>query len=271
VSRPNLEAATLDRDSPVPLWRQLSDDISRRLDAGAFTESFPGEHRLVAEYGVSRHTVREALRRLRADGILESTRGRGTRVHLPEIEQPVGALYSLFRVVDSHGFEQHSEVRALDVRTDLRVARRLQLPDDAELVYLERLRMAGGEPLALDQAWLPRELAETLLTADFTHAGRYEELAALVDIRLTGGCEHIRAVVPTPTQRRTLQIGKTIAVFSIERRGCLDSRPVEFRETLVRGDRFSFSAHWASRAGYQIDVASGAGSDESGIALPRPS
>lgn len=271
MSRPNMEAATLDRNSPVALWCQLSDDISRRLQAGAFTDRFPGEHQLVAEYGVSRHTVREALRRLRDDGILESTRGRGTRVHLPEIEQPVGALYSLFRVVESHGLEQRSEVRALDVRTDARVAPRLQLPGDAELVYLERLRMAGGEPLALDHAWLPREMAEPVLTADFTHAGLYDELAALVDIRLTGGCEHIRAVVPTPTQRRTLKIGKAVAVFSIERQGCLDGRPVEFRETLVRGDRFSFSAHWAPHAGYQIDVASGVGSDESGIVLPRPS
>ena len=62
---------------------------------------------------MSRHTVREALRRLREDGVLEPARGRGTRIHLPEIEQPVGALYSLFRVVESHGLEQRSVVRAV--------------------------------------------------------------------------------------------------------------------------------------------------------------
>ena len=117
---------------------------------------------------MSRHTVRDALRRLREDGVLEPARGRGTRIHLPEIEQPVGALYSLFRVVKSHGLEQRSVVRALDVQTDARAARRLQLPEDTELVYLERLRIAGGEPLALAHVWLPRDVAEALLDADFT-------------------------------------------------------------------------------------------------------
>ncbi|MBA3574540.1 MAG: GntR family transcriptional regulator [Pseudonocardiales bacterium] len=259
MTRRNTDATALDRSKPAPLWSQLLDDITRRLTAGAFTERFPGEHELVAEYRVSRHTVREALRRLREDGVLESARGRGTRIHLPEIEQPVGALYSLFRVVESHGLEQRSVVRALDVRTDARVARRLQLPDGTELVYLERLRMAGGEPLALDRVWLPRDVAEALLDADFTHAGLYDELVRRAGIRLTGGREHIQAVVPTPTQRRVLKTGRTVAAFSIERRGCLDNRPVEWRVTLVRGDRFSLSAQWAPRSGYQIDVASGAG------------
>ncbi|MPZ72975.1 MAG: UTRA domain-containing protein [Nitriliruptorales bacterium] len=253
------KSTPLDRSSPMPLWSQLFEDLNRRLAAGAFTDHFPGEHQLVADYGVSRHTVREALRRLREDGILESTRGRATRVHLPEFEQPVGALYSLFRVVESHGLEQRSEVREFDVRSDVRAARHLQLDDDAELVYLERLRLAGDEPLALDHTWMPREIADAVLDVDFSHSGLYDELASRAGTRLTGGREHIEATVPTPAQRRILKIDRTVAVFSIERQGCLDNRPVEWRETLVRGDRFSFSAQWAPRSGYQIDVASGTG------------
>src|SRR5499427_4290699 len=59
-------ARRLDRRSPLPLWAQLRADLRRRLDAGAFDEEFPGELALVEEYGVSRHTVRSALRDLRA-------------------------------------------------------------------------------------------------------------------------------------------------------------------------------------------------------------
>lgn len=257
VTGRNRTAATLDRNSSVPLWQQLFEDLSRRLAADAFTEHFPGEHQLMADYRVSRHTVREALRRLRDDGTLESTRGRGTRVNRPEIKQSVGALYSLFRVVEAHGLVQRSEVRALDVRTDPRVARLLRLGDDDELVYLERLRFAGDDPLALDHTWMPRDVAGALLDADLTHAGLYDELAARANTRLTGGHEHIQATVPTAGQRRTLNIGRTVAVFFIERLGCLNNRPVEWRETLVRGDRFSFSAQWTPRTSYQIDVASG--------------
>lgn len=248
------QAATLDRGSRVPLWAQLFHDISRRLEAGAFVTHFPGEYQLVEEYGVSRHTVREALRRLRDDGVLESSRGRGTRVHAPRIEQPVGALYSLFQAVESLGIEQRSEVRALELRTEPRAASRLQLPTNTEFVYLERLRLADGEPLALDHAWMPRDLAEPLLDADFTHAALYDELARRVGVKLTGGREQIQAVVPTPTLRATLGIGRTVAVFAIERQGCLKKRPVEWRESMVRGDRFSLTADWTQRSGYQLGV-----------------
>jgi GntR family transcriptional regulator len=254
MARRTARAATLDRSSTVPLWTQLFDDISRRLDAGAFVARFPGEHQLVAEYGVSRHTVREALRRLRDAGVIESSRGRGTRVHVPQIEQPVGALYSLFRAVESRGLEQRSEVRALEVRTEPRAAHQLQLPPETEFLYLERLRFADEEPLALDHTWLPRELAEPLLEADFTHAALYDELDRRVGIKLTGGREHIQAAVPTPALRRMLRIARTVAVFAIERRGCLNKRPVEWRESLVRGDRFSLAADWNHRAGYQLGI-----------------
>ena len=65
----------LDRRSPQPLWAQLVDDLDRRLHRNEFTDEFPGEHELCREYDVSRHTVREALRRLRERGLLDSGRG----------------------------------------------------------------------------------------------------------------------------------------------------------------------------------------------------
>lgn len=246
---------SLNRRSPLPLWAQLSDDLGRRLGAGAFTTSFPSEHELVAEYGVSRHTVREALRRLRDDGLLESARGRGTWVRKPQIDQPLGAMYSLYREVESRGIDQTSEVRALDVRRDERVAEHLEVPPDTHLVYLERLRLADGEPLALDHAWLPEEVAGPILQADFSHSALYDRLAELADLRLTGGQEHIHAIVPTAEQRRVLGIRPGVAAFAIERLGCLRDRPLEWRETLVRADRFSLVAEWSHHGGYRMDVA----------------
>ena len=48
---------------------------------------------------------------------------------------------------------------------------------------MERLRLAGGEPLALDTVWLPGDLGAPLLEADFTHAALYDELAARTGVR----------------------------------------------------------------------------------------
>jgi GntR family transcriptional regulator len=246
--------ARLDRSSALPLWAQLADDLVARLEGGDFGERFPTEHELGAEYGVSRHTVRDAVRRLREDGLLSAERGRGTFVQPGRIDQPLGALYSLFREVEARGMEQTSQVRVLDVRTDDDVAARLRLPQGAGFVFLERLRLADDEPLALDRVWLQRPLGDPLVGADLHHTGVYDVLAAASGVRLTGGRERISAVIPTGEERSLLGTGPDIAALSIERTGELDGEPVEWRTTLVRGDRFAVTAEWTTRRGYRMDV-----------------
>ena len=97
-------AHQLDRRGATPLWVQLLADLRRRLGAGEFSATFPGELALVAEYRVSRHTVREALRRLREEGLVVAERGRPPRLASPtEIAQPLGTPYSLFQSVEATG------------------------------------------------------------------------------------------------------------------------------------------------------------------------
>jgi len=248
-----LAAAPLDRTLAEPLWSQLLADLRRRLRDGAFASAFPGELALVAEYGVSRHTVREALRRLRDEGTVVAARGRAPRLAEPvEIEQPLGALYSLFASVESTGLRQRSVVRTLDVRADGVVAARMGLEESTPLVYLERLRLAGSSPLAVDRVWLPESLAAPLLDVDFTHTALYDEYAERCGVRLSGGEEHIRAVVPVASERELLGIPTGVAAFSIERLGKVGLRAVEWRHTLVRGDRFAVTAQFSARSGYQF-------------------
>ncbi|UNO41517.1 GntR family transcriptional regulator [Streptomyces sp. MST-110588] len=240
----------LDRHSPLPLWAQLRDDLRRRMEAGAFTEEFPAEHRLTGEYEVSRHTVREALRRLRADGLVIAARGRASRLDIRRIQQPLGSLYSLFRELENQGVEQRSEVMRLERTTDATAAGHLGLVPDAPLIVLERLRLADGEPLAHDTAYLPADIAEPLLDADFRHTALYEELLQRCGVKVTGGRERIHPFLPDIRQAWLLGLADREAAFSIERLGRAGERPVEWRETVVRGDRFSFVAEWsdASRA-----------------------
>lgn len=243
----------LDRTGPDPLWTQLLADLRRRLDDGEFAAAFPGELALVAEYAVSRHTVREALRRLRDEGTVVAGRGRAPRLAEPvEIRQPLGALYSLFSSVEAAGLSQRSVVRTLEVRADGVIAARLGLEESTPLVFLERLRMAGTAPLAVDRVWLPEVIAAPLLEIDFTHTALYTELAQACGVTLTGGREDIRAVVPTPAERDLLAIDATVAAFAIERLGYAGGDAVEWRHTLVRGDRYTVTADFSARDGYQL-------------------
>ncbi|GAC1365596.1 MAG: GntR family transcriptional regulator [Actinomycetota bacterium] len=242
------DAMALDRRSPLPLWAQLVTELERRLASGAFSSRFPTDRELTETYGVSRQTAREAVRRLSASVALDRQAGRGTFLRPAEFEQPAGTLYSLFQAIEAQGVEQRSLVRVQELRHDPDAAADLELPADAPLIYLERLRLAGGLPLALDRTWLPADLAGALLEADFGHTALYEELRVRCGVRPTRGEERIQPVVPGRAQARLLQISAGGAAFSIQRHTWSGERPLERRLTLVHGERYAFVTTWSPSA-----------------------
>ncbi len=240
------EQRPVDRNSPLPLWAQVETDLRRRLGAGEFEGRFPTDMELVEQYGVSRHTVRDAVARLTDDGLLERRPGLGTVVRPPPFQQPLGSLYSLFRSIEERGVEQRSRVLALDERRDPRAAERLELPADAPLVYLRRLRYADDEPLVVDESWLPADIARPLLDADFTHTALYTQLTEQAGVRVESGWEHIRPVIPDSDVRALLELPDDEAAFAVERLARDDvGRAVDVRLSLVRGDRYGFVARWS--------------------------
>jgi GntR family transcriptional regulator len=232
-------------DIPAPpLWQQILTDLERRIAEGEIVDRFPTDRELVDAYGVSRHTVREAVQRLRARGLVERHRGRGSFVRPDQVRQPVGTLYSLFRAVEDAGLEQRSEVLALDERTDPVAAARLELPDDTPLLYLERLRFAGDEPLAIDAVWLPAALARPLVEVDWERTALYDELADRCGVRLTRADELIEPTVADDDAIALLGLDAHEALFRIQRCGRIEDRKVEWRVALVRGTRFAFTSSW---------------------------
>ncbi len=242
--------AEVDRASAAPLWAQILADLRRRLGAGEFGGRFPTDRELVVEYGVSRHTVREAVRRLHTEGVLTRRRGRaGTTVRSVEFEQPTGTLYSLFRAIEARGTPQTSVVLALELRTDAEAAARLARPAADPLVYLERLRLAGGIPLAVDRTWLPAAWARPLLEVDFSRTALDHELARCCGVRPDAGREQVRPTVPAPAERLLLGLPPGAAVFAISRLTLAGDQPLEWRQSLVRGDRYAFVLEWPGSTG----------------------
>ncbi|NMO88394.1 GntR family transcriptional regulator [Actinomycetospora sp. TBRC 11914] len=251
-----MASRSLERAGAAPLWSQLQDDLLGRIHRGDFAAAFPGELALVEEYAVSRNTVRQALAQLRADGVVTAARGRAPRVvdgpARPEISQPVGTGSTLFDVVERTGRTQTSVVRALERTTDGVVATRLGLEESTPLLHLERLRHADDEPLAWDRVWLPFAAAAPLLGVDLTHTALHRALVRHTGLRVDGGRERIHAELADPVRARLLGIAPGDAVLAMERTGYQRGLPVEWRRTVVRGDRFSLTAVFGPEQGREL-------------------
>ena len=232
------------RDSAAPLWEQIRDDVRRRLDAGEFLSGFPSDRELVSYYRVSRHTVREALRELQDSGVLQRQRGRGSYVEPIALEQRIGPLYSLFRSIEDQGYRQDSEVLALERVKNAQVAEHLKLAEGQQFFHLRRLRLVDGTPFAVDDIWMPANLVKPLFEVDFRHTAVYAELARLVDIRPMSGWERIHPQLPDTETRQLLGIDAQQAVFFVERYTEHADGPLEWRETIVRGDAYTFVTTW---------------------------
>lgn len=241
--------AKIDRLSPVPLWAQIMDDLRRRLLSGEFEQGFPTDEQLTKDYDVGRQTAREAVRRLSAEGFIVRRRGRRTSISAPILEQPIHSFYSLASTMRAMGIEERSEVLASELRpADSEAAEQLGVKEGEDVVYVERLRFAGGEPIARDRSWLPAERAGALLEADLRSQGLYALLASHCGVTITGGRERIVPIVPDAAERKLLRLPARIALFSVERLVMAGDDPIEWRKSLIRGDRYALVAHWASGA-----------------------
>jgi len=238
----------------MPLWAQLEAELKRRLEAGEFVEQFPTDMELVDSYDVSRHTVREAIRSLNRQGVLNRQRGRGTVVVADRVEQPLGVLYSLFRTIESRGIAQRSVVVRLEKVVDAAASQAIDLPADTELLLLERIRFAGGAPLAFDRAFMPYDIAKPLLKADFTRTALYDQLEARTGVRPNRGWEKITSALPDKALREHLGIGPREPLLRLERGSFEGPTPVEYRLTYIRAENFQLVSEWSERGAGRINA-----------------
>lgn len=243
----------------IPLWRQVLDDLDRRLASGEFGHRFPTDKELVEHYGTSRHTVREAVRHLKAKGVIERERGRGSTVKASPTPVPGGALYTLFATVEAAGHSQQSHVLALDMRTDEEAAERFGFAASTPLVHLERIRLMDGVPLALDTVWLAPDVGRPLLDVDFEHTSLYAELAARSGVQPSAGSESVTAVTADESLREALDLDPDEALLRIERVTSHAGRTIECRLTLLRSSMLALVTSWPGQDTLGTAVTSGTG------------
>jgi GntR family transcriptional regulator len=219
------------------------------LSLGEYGERFPTESELTTEFDVSRATVREAVRRLRTEGLLDARRGSGTFVVRRELDEPVLGTPELARAIIGAGLAEESRVRHFaEGPAGAEAAASLGIEAETVVVWIERLRVAGGHPLALDRSAvaLPATCRRSLLRADLASGSLYQAMSERCDIRVTGGRERVRAVACSAADRKLLRLDRGEGVLEVERLAFAGQRPVEWRRSLLRGSAYELTAGWGT-------------------------
>lgn len=131
-----------------PLYRRLLHVLKQEIVAGVYPvgSQLPTEEALCQRFSVSRHTVREALRQLRADGLVVSRRGAGTTVARPgSPPRYVHGVNSIEELV-VYAKETRYETDSIQhVTCDAKLAERLGCHKGDRWLRIEGLRYAPGE------------------------------------------------------------------------------------------------------------------------------
>jgi DNA-binding GntR family transcriptional regulator len=206
----------IDRQSPVPLYHQLAEQLSHAITAGQLQPGDPFENEIaVAErLQVSRPTVRRAIQELVDQGLLVRRRGLGTTVANSKVHRKF-ELTSLYDDLAREGRQPRTTLLQHEVRPDERAASALDLPADTPLLHITRVRYAGDTPLALMNNWLPPVLSDVTREALETN-GLY---AVLRDrgVKPVVAQQSIGARMPTSLERRHLDLRGSQPVLTMTR------------------------------------------------------
>ncbi|MFI6512710.1 GntR family transcriptional regulator [Streptosporangium sp. NPDC050855] len=197
-------AIELDRSSPVPLYYQVAEQISEAIRRGDLPPGsrLDNEILLADRLGVSRPTVRQAIRYLVDKGQLVRKRGVGTQVVHGQVKRSV-ELTSLYDDLRRAGQEPATKVLLLrSVPVDEEIAGVLGVAPGTEVTHLERIRYAAGEPLALLHNWLPMPLA-SLSAESLRQRGLYELLRS-AGVRMRVANQRMGARAATAAEARLL-------------------------------------------------------------------
>lgn len=231
----------LDRSSPVPLYFQIAREIERAIEAGTLApgDRLDNEIELADRLGLSRPTMRRAMQELVSKGLLVRKRGVGTQVVHSHVKREM-ELSSLYDDLAKAGADPATRVLRYEVTAASNdVAAALGLSPGAEIVRLERLRLANGEPLAILHNWLPADIA-TFPAEELVGRGLYDLLrAAGVHMRIAQ--QRIGARAATAAEARLLGKRSGIPLLTMQRTTYSDSgRAVEFGTHVYRAETYSF-------------------------------
>jgi GntR family transcriptional regulator len=224
------------------LRRRAWEGVAEAIRRGAYGPGgrLPPERELAERLDVSRSTLRLALHDLERAGVVvrRPGRGGGTFVAAPKVERDLGSFAGLGEYIRRQGLVAGARVLAVALTSaDASAAGALRLGPGEPVVAVTRVRLADGEPIALERSSFPADrfpgLAEQALGGSL-----YDLLRERYGEAPSRAVERIEPVAADEETAALLDVPPGTPLLAIERVAYTqDGEPVEYATDLFRGDR----------------------------------
>jgi GntR family transcriptional regulator len=225
-------------DGPIPKHVQLRAILLDLADNHLGPDApVPSERELMSRFGVSRATVREAIGQLVSEGRLYRIHGKGTFVGRERVETQLH-LASFTEDMRRRGLDPATLVRSVtEQEAGPGVQAALGLSDGDLVWRVERLRLAGGVPMALEIGWLPAGLLPGLVGEDLS-GSLYALLSSRYGLAIDRGDQTAWAEVADRSNAVLLGVPPGAPLLVFRRTSAAGARLVEHVTSWYRGDRY---------------------------------
>jgi len=229
------------RRNGTPAYKRIQDAILKRIEGGHLRpgDAVDSERELARIHRVSLMTARHALASLEREGLVERRRGAGTFVAPPKIH--FNKLMSFTEQLASRGLTGYSKtLSARVVENEPDVAARLNLAPHSPMIKLERLRIGGDEPFALEIGYLAANDFPGLSKAPLERSSLFSILDREYGVTLVHADEEIDATAADPKNADLLQVARGAPLLRIRQIIYSSSgKPTIYMLGLYRSDRHS--------------------------------
>jgi DNA-binding GntR family transcriptional regulator len=206
-----------------PLYMSLARLLKQDIASGRYAvgTSLPPEDSLAERHGLSRHTVRQALRELKEEGVIWARPGIGTKVRAkPETPRFFSGINTISDLLQFVGTTEMHVLSRSEIVADEAFAAQLQCPPGQAWAEIDILRQLPGQPLPLHylQVYLRPEYADAVGTQTLLTQPVYSLVEARYGVRIVEVMQEITAASLTPAIAQALQAVEHQAAMRITRR-----------------------------------------------------
>lgn len=236
------------------LWHQVGETLTSEILDGTFApgERLPTEPALMKRFGVSRHTVRQALSNLEARGVVRAEQGRGTFVHRLALDYGISERTRFCQDLGARGLAAKGELLLHEVvPVTAGLAPDLNLEADEQIIHRRGIAFADDLPVELADSYYPAarfpgfaevRARHAILSEAFAHYGisDYRRLSTEIGSRL-----------PNAEEARLLRLPKSQPVLTIRKVDVdRDGNPLCLCHSIWPAERVSFAIQAPRDGGY---------------------